>query len=61
MNGLEILNQIYVTRGFIITSYHGDNEFDMQALKIVLPPGILFICARDEQVNIIERYNQYIK
>ena len=43
MKGLEIAKQIYETRGFNTTYYHGDNEFYIQALL----PGILSICASD--------------
>ena len=54
--GLDIVKQTYKSRGFGITQYHGDNQFN----KIIshLLPYILHICAADEHIGGIE--NAYL-
>ena len=53
--GLETVKKIYETRGFNITTYHGNNFFDIQVLRWLLLSGLLSICARDEHIHVIER------
>ena len=51
----------YISRGFNITDYHGDNEFDKSALKEFLEPALLHIYGRNEHVGPIERSIRTIK
>ena len=45
----------YLTRGFKISDYHSDNEFDNDDIILVLIPGQLQVCVRGEHVLRIER------
>ena len=61
INELQKITNMYKRRGFLITKYHGDNEFNMDDLKEKLRPGILNICANEEHVHVIERSIRTIK
>jgi hypothetical protein len=41
--------------------YHGDNEFDIAALKEHLRPATVHICAKDEHIHVIERSTRTVK
>jgi hypothetical protein len=58
---LDTVKQTYEARGFEITAVHGDNEFDIKALKTFLLPAILHIYGKDEHVGAIERSVRTIK
>ena len=55
MTALEKVINKYNCRSFNICDYHGDNEFDKQALRDFLEPALLHIYGREEHVGIIER------
>ena len=61
IDGLNIVQQIYKNRGFIITDIHGDNEFDKNKLREHIMPTNLQICAADEHVPIVERSIRTLK
>ena len=44
----------YDTRGFNITDYYGDNEFNIKTLETSLSPDLLNIHAKNEHFRIIE-------
>ena len=41
--GLNIVRQIYHSRGFTMTDFYGDNEFEINALQRALAPEKLHI------------------
>ena len=55
MKGLEIVKKICDTISFNIKTYHGDNEFDIQVLRMLLLPGLPSISARYKHVHVIEK------
>ena len=58
---LDSVINLYESRGFKITELHGDNEFDVPALKDFLLPITIHIYGREEHVPNIERSNRTIK
>jgi hypothetical protein len=58
---LEAVKQTYESRGFEINAVHGDNEFDVKAIKNFLLPTMLHIYGKDEHVGTIERSVRTIK
>ena len=50
-----MIKRTYLTRDFIITDYHDDNEFDIDDIRLILLPGQLQVCAKDEHVSKVER------
>ena len=50
----KVVNK-YNKRGFEITAYHGDNEFDIEALHDHVEPAELHIYATNEHVGMAER------
>ena len=61
VNEIQRITNIYKKRGFSITKYHGDNEFDMNDLREMIRPGVLHICANEEHVYEVERSIRTIK
>ena len=61
MKKLEIMKKLYDIRGFNITAYHGDNEFDMQALRMALIPSLISICDIYNHIHVIDISIQEIK
>ena len=55
MTALEGVINKYNCRGFTITDFHGDNEFNKSTLKEFLEPGLTHIYGREEHVPPIER------
>ena len=53
ITALEKVQHKNGSRGFIITDYHGDNEFDKSALKEFLEPALLHVYGRNEHVGPI--------
>ena len=49
-----MIKRTYLTRGFLITDYHDDNEFDIDDIRLILLPGQLQVCAKDEHVLRVE-------
>ena len=45
----------HCARGFKITDFHPDLEFDKEGFHDFLEPGTLHICARDDHIETIER------
>ena len=41
-----MIKRTYLTRGFIITDYHADNEFDVDDIGVILLPGQIEVYAR---------------
>ena len=54
VNEIQRITNIYERRGFVITKYHGDNEFNMNDLRETIRLGILHICANEEHIHKIE-------
>ena len=61
MTALDDIINKYNCRGFNITDFHGDNEFDKSALKDFLQPALTHIYGRDEHVPPIERSIRTVK
>ena len=61
MTALDKVINKYKSRSFNICDYHGDNEFDKQALKDFLQPALLHIYGRNEHVGPIERSVRTVK
>ena len=61
ITALEKVQNKYTCRSFIITDYHGDNEFDKSSLKDFLEPALLHIYGKLEHVGTIERSTRTIK
>ena len=61
MNVLESVIQKYNARGFEIEAFHGDNEFDIKALKSFLLPALINIYGKDEHVGFLERSVRLVK
>ena len=65
--GREITNAIeqdqnkHEQRGVEITDIHGDNEFNIQSLRVFLQPINLHIYAKEEHVEFIENSIKTIK
>ena len=57
--GLDIFKHPYKSRGFNITQYNGDNEFDK--IRPHLLPYSLHICAADKHIGGIEYVNCTVK
>ncbi len=55
IDGLNLVRQIYHSRGFKITNFHADGEFDIESLHDELQPAHLEIYAKNEHVPIVER------
>ena len=53
--GLEVVINKHFGRGFQITDFRADPEFDKQGLHDFIMPGILHICSREEHVELVER------
>jgi len=58
---LETVRAKYEARGFKIVAVHGDNEFDIEAVKTFLLPAIVHIYGKDEHVGVIERSVRTVK
>ena len=56
-----MIKRTYLTRGFKITYYHSDNEFDNDDIRLILLPGQLQVCAKCEHVQGIERAVRTVK
>jgi hypothetical protein len=52
--GIATVLDIYHVRGFQITNFHGDNEFDLQLLRDFIRPASLHIYGRNEHVGVVE-------
>ena len=50
LTALEKIINTYTCRSFRITNYHGDNEFDKEAIRDFLEPAILHIYGREVHV-----------
>jgi hypothetical protein len=61
INAIDSVLTTYKSRGFNITIIHGDNEFNIKALKEFLSPTIVTIYGRNEHVRVIERCIRVIK
>ena len=61
ITALEKVINKYTSRGFRVTDYHADNEFDKEALKQYLAPALVHIYDREEHVPIIERSTRTVK
>ena len=61
IKGLQTVINIYKSRGFIINTIHGDNEFDISRLREEVRPTILQIHGKDEHVGPIERSVRTVK
>ena len=61
MTALEKVINKYSCRSLNICDYHGDNEFDKQALKYFLEPALCHIYGREEHVGSIERPVRTVK
>jgi hypothetical protein len=61
ITALEQVQNKYHSRGFQITDYHGDNEFDKLAIKNFLEPALTHIYGKNEHVGPIERATRTIK
>ena len=61
INGLEKVRQTYEARGFKIVAVHGDNEFDMEAVKTFLSPAMVHIYGKDEHDAVSERSIRTVK
>ena len=55
IKGLTTIKDKYENRGFTITEYHGDNEFDTKAMEDFVGDKVLNICAAREHNPFIER------
>jgi hypothetical protein len=60
-NALDNVIDMYEARGFNITTLHGDNEFNVHALRQHLLPILTQIYGKNEHVHIIERSNRVVK
>ena len=49
-----MIKRTYLTRGFIITDYRADNEFDNDDIRLILLPGQLQVCAKGKHVPRIK-------
>ena len=58
---LKFIKSKYTKRGYIISSVHGDNEFDHEDIKEVFSDSDINICAKDEHVPGIERAVRTVK
>ena len=54
INEIQRVTKMYKRRGFSVTKYHSDNEFDMNNLREAIRPGILHICANEEHIHEIK-------
>ena len=61
IDGLDVVRNIYESRGFDIDIVHGDNEFNIKALKEHLEPTKMHTCAKDEHIHVIERSTRTVK
>ena len=50
IKAINMVKRTYLTRGFKISDYHSDNEFDNDDIRLILLPGQLQVCAKDEYV-----------
>ena len=55
IKAINMVKRTYLIRGFKISDYHSDNEFDNNDIRLVLLPGQLQVCAKGEHVPRIER------
>ena len=51
MTALETILNKYTCRSFNITDFHGDSEFDTEALKTFLQPALMHVYAKVEHVG----------
>ena len=61
IKGLQNVYNTYSQRGFNISSFHADNEFDMNDLRDALKPATLEIYGAEEHVGSIEREVRTVK
>ena len=61
IKGLKEVLQLYTSRGFEVSTIHGDNEFNVHELIEALRPVFLQIYARGEHVGVAERSIRTIK
>ena len=61
ITALEKVINKYISRGFRVTDYHADNEFDKEALKQYLASALVHIYGREEHAPIIERSTRTVK
>ena len=54
IKAINMIKRTYLTRGFKITDYHSDNEFDKEDIRLILLPSKLQVCAKGEHVPRIE-------
>ena len=59
--GLEVVINKHSRRGFNITDFHADPEFDKRGFHNFLMPGTLHICSREEHIGPIERDSRKIQ
>ena len=61
VSGLKAVKHKYLSRGFEITVWDGDNEFDRDKVKEVLAPAHTEICGKNDHVGFIERPIRTVK
>ena len=61
MTALEKIKNKHTSRGFNVTDYHANNEFDKEVLKQFMAPSLVHIYDREEYVGIIERSTRTVK
>ena len=61
IKAINMIKRTYLTRDFIITDYHTDNEFDVDDIRLILPLCQLQVCVRGEHVPRIERSVRTVK
>ena len=59
--GIKEVIKMYTTRGFSISTIHGDNEFNIDEIIEELRPIRMQFCARNEHVGVAERSIRTIK
>ncbi len=61
IRNLEKVRKTYKARGFSIVAVHGNNEFDIEAVKTFLLPSLVNIYRKDEHVGVVERSVRTVK
>ena len=61
IKSINMVKRTYLTRGFKISDYHSDNEFDNDDIRLILLSGQLQVCAQGEHVPRIERAVRTVK
>ena len=61
IKAINMVKRTYLTRGFKISDYDSDNEFDNDDIRLVLLPCQLQVCAKGKHVPRIERDVRTVK